>query len=428
MSDTGGARQVWIYIGEGDSNNGQSVAQQILYALREAGCPGATVLRGVGGYGVHNVLHSDLAIEIASHLPLVITFIDRADRVTRILPTLRELVREGVIAVSPVEVVLSSHRVGGPFPRHLMVSDVMSRNVASVRPEVPLGQIVTLLIDRGLRALPVVDASRRVIGIITDGDMLSRGTTDLAVRLQRSMPISARAAQIDGLARHPQRAADLMTPNPETLPDTLPLARAAAVMAAHNRKRMPVVDIDGVLVGMVSRYDLLTTVAEGMRQRPDEPLDLPAGAPATVGEMMLADPPAVSAAAPISEAIEALLDSPLRRAVVVDADRTVVGIITDGDVLRRSARRLPGGALSRLAAWLSGGERPSELQVEGRGRSAADAMTGPVITVRVDAPVSEAIRLMMAHKIKALPVVDGDGHLVGIVGRAGVLAALGEHT
>jgi CBS domain-containing protein len=425
MTDTGLARQVWIYIGEGDSNNGQSVAQQIFQALRDAGCPGATMLRGAGGYGTHNILHTDLAIEIASHLPLVITFIDRADRVERVLPALRALVREGMIAITPVEVVLYHHRAGGPFPRHLMVSDVMSRNVASVSPEAPLAEVVTLLIERGLRALPVLAPGGQVLGIITDGDLLSRGTTGLAVRLQRSLPISERAAQIDGLASQPQRAAELMTPNPETLSDTLPLAQAAAAMAAHNRKRMPVVDIDGVLVGMVSRYDLLTTVAEGMRQRPDEPLDLPAGAPATVGEMMLADPLAVQADAPIAEALDALLESPLRRAVVVDADRAVVGIITDGDVLRRAARRLPGGTLSRLAAWLSGGERPAELQVEGYGRAASDAMTSPVTTVREDAPVAEAIRLMMAHKVKALPVVDADGHLAGIVGRAGVLAALG---
>jgi CBS domain-containing protein len=425
MSDTGGARQVWIYIGEGDSNNGQSVAQQILRSLREAGCPGATMLRGVGGYGTHNVIHSNLAIEIASQLPLVITFIDRADRVARVLPTLRELVREGMIAVSPVEVILYSHRTGGPFPRHLMVSDVMSRNVASVSPEAPLSQIVTLLIDRGLRALPVAAAGGRVVGIITDGDLLSRGRLALSVRLQRSLPISERAAQIDGLAGQPLLAADLMTPEPQTLSDTLPLAQAAAAMAAHNRKRMPVVNIDGVLVGMVSRYDLLTTVAEGIRQRPDEPLDLPAGAPATVGEMLLADPPTVLADAPIAEALDALLESPLRRAVVVDADRAVVGIITDGDVLRRAARLLPGGAMSRLAAWLSGGARLAELQVEARGRVASDVMTGPVVTVRADAPVAEAIRLMMAHKVKALPVIDGDGHLAGIVGRAGVLAALG---
>ncbi len=426
MSDTSAARQVWIYIGEGDSNNGQSVAQQILYALREAGCPGATMLRGVGGYGVHNVLHSDLAIEIASHLPLVITFIDRADRVAQVLPTLHDLVHEGMIAVSPVEVVLYSHRIGGPFPRHLMVSDVMSRNVASVNPEAPISQIVTLLIERGLRALPVVAAGGRVVGIITDGDLLSRGTMGLSLRLQRSLPISERAAQIDDLVDLPQHATDLMTPDPETLSDTLPLAQAAAMMSAHNRKRMPVVDIDGVLVGMVSRYDLLMTVAEGLRQRPDEPLDLPAGAPTTVGEMMLTNPPVVRADTPLAEALDALLESPLRRAVVINADRTVAGIITDGDVLRRAARRLPGGAISRLAAWLNGGERPAELQLEGRGRVAADTMTAPVVTVHANAPVAEAIRLMMAHKVKALPVVDGDGSLVGIVGRAGVLAALGE--
>jgi CBS domain-containing protein len=51
-------------------------------------------------------------------------------------------------------------------------------------------------------------------------------------------------------------------------------------------------------------------------------------------------------------------------------------------------------------------------------------MTSPVVTVTPDTSIPEAIRLMMAHKIKRLPVVDAGGQLVGLVGRAGVLAAV----
>jgi CBS domain-containing protein len=217
-----------------------------------------------------------------------------------------------------------------------------------------------------------------------------------------------------------------MTAGPETIAQDMSLAQAAAIMSGHGRKRMPVVDADGALTGMVSRYDLLKTVAEGLRQRPDEPLELPAGAPATVGAIMLADPPAVRADAPVADAHNALLESPLRRVVVVGEGGAVVGIITDGDLMRRAARRLQGGALGRLAAWLSGGEAPEELQVQARGRVASEAMSGPAVTVAADAPVSEAIRLMMAHGVKALPVVGSTGQLVGLVGRAGLLAALGE--
>jgi CBS domain-containing protein len=85
---------------------------------------------------------------------------------------------------------------------------------------------------------------------------------------------------------------------------------------------------------------------------------------------------------------------------------------------------VPGSALQRLASWFSGGERPTELEVEARGRTAADIMTSPVITVTPDMPIAEAIQLMMANSIKRLPVVDAEGRLLGLIGRAAVLGAL----
>jgi CBS domain-containing protein len=111
----------------------------------------------------------------------------------------------------------------------------------------------------------------------------------------------------------------------------------------------------------------------------------------------------------------------------VDDTNRVVGIITDGDVIQRAAKRARPGGLRSLIDWIGGGTRPEGLEVAARGRTAAAIMTSPVVTVTPEAPISEAIRLMMAHKIKRLPVVDASGRLVGLVGRAGVLAAVSHH-
>lgn len=416
-------QQVWIYIDESDRRHGQPLSNLILELLRRHGCPGATVLRGVAGYGSHNVLHTTMAVDVPSHLPLIITLVDRAERLAKVLPELSELVQEGLITVTPVEVVKATARAGGPFPRHMTVADVMTREVVQIAPGTPIHTIVGLLIDRAVRSLPVVDPSGRVLGILTDGDLLRRGATGLAVALQRELPPGERA--IDTTPDEaPLCAADLMTPDPLVLPMTTTLAQAATVMVEQNLKRIPVVDAAGRLRGMVSRHDLLATVAEGLHERPSEPLQLPAGAPTTVGGLMLTEVPTVHRDTPLAEAIERVLDAAQRRVVVVDERGRVAGIITDGDVLRRAARRLPGGALRRLAGWLTGGERPKELEIEARGRTAAEVMTSPVITVGAGTPVAEAIRLMMAHGVKRLPVIDPDGTLVGLVGRAGLLIAL----
>ncbi len=424
--ETGTTQQVWIYIDESDSHRGRSVSQRILNTLRAAGCPGATVLRGVGGFGVHGVVHSDLIVDVPSHLPLVITFIDRADRVAAVLPVLRELVTEGLITITPVEVIQHSRREGGPFPRHLTIADVMTRDVAHVTPETQVAEVVSLLIDRALRALPVVDGEGRVVGIITDGDLLARGGTTLPVRLQQLLPLGERAAQVATLAEQPLRAAELMTRDPVTLTASTPLAQAAAVMADRDLKRLPVVDTTGRLVGMVSRYDLLKTVAEGLRQRPEQPLRLADGTSSTVSGLMITDVPTVHRATPLAETLDLLLETEQRRVIVVDNDRRVIGIITDGDVLRRAARRVQGSALQRLAHWFSGGARPEGLEVAAKGRTAAEIMSSPVVTVTPETPTAEAIQLMMTHKVKRLPVIDADGRLVGMIGRAAVLSALGS--
>jgi CBS-domain-containing membrane protein/PII-like signaling protein len=421
MEPTDTAQQVWIFLNESDRWHGGPLSVAILELLQREGIAGATALRGIAGYGAHGQIHTATLVELASDLPIVVTFVDRADRVARVLPEVAVLAPHALVSVSPALVFTSGHRAPGPFPAHLVVADVMTRDVARVRPDSLIGEVVVLLIDRALRALPVVDSGEHVIGIITDGDLLARGGTSLSVGLLRALPAPDRPPTPGDSAR------DVMTPNPATLAAATPLAQAAAAMANHNRKRLPVVDAEGRLVGMVSRSDLLKTVAEGLRQQPAQPLALPAGAPATVAAIMMRDVPTVHRDTPLAEALDSLLETEKRRVVVVDDDEHVVGIITDGDVIQRAARRVRPGALRALAAWFGGGSRPEGLEVVARGRTAADIMTSPVITIRAETPVAEAIQLMMAHRIKRLPVVDAEGRLIGLLGRAGVLAAL-SHT
>jgi CBS domain-containing protein len=426
MEHTDSAQQVWIFVKETDQWHHQPLFLVILEFLRREGVAGATVIRGIAGFGARGQIHTATLVELAGELPIVIIFVDQADRVARIMPQLTAMVQVGLISTTPVNVIQKAQRTPGAFPPHLTVADVMTRDVAQVQPDTPVSEIVSLLIDRALRAVPVVDTDRHVVGIITDGDLLTRDVMDLSVEVQRALPLVERAAQIATLADQPHRAADLMTRNPITLSTTTPLAQAAAVMADRKLKRLPVVDEQGRLVGMVSRYDLLKTVAEGLRHNPTEPVQLPAGAPATVGAIMLREVPTVHRDTPLAEMLDRLLETEKRRVVVVDDANHVVGIITDGDVIQRAAKRVRTGALRSLVDWFGGGSRPQGLEVAARGRTAADVMTSPVVTVTPETPIPEAIRLMMAHKIKRLPVVDSSGRLVGLVGRAGVLSAVGH--
>ncbi|MFN8505316.1 DUF190 domain-containing protein [Kouleothrix sp.] len=422
-------QQVWIFIGESDQWHGQPLHLALLSTLRHAGVAGATALRGLAGYGASSRIHTASLVELSGDLPIVVTFVDRADRIAAVMPTIAAMVGEGLITALPVTVLKHAPHHAGPFPPHLTVADVMKREIASVSPDTPVAEIVALLIDRAVRAVPVADAHGRLVGVITDGDLLRRGRLDLPVALQQALPPSDRAAAVAGLAGQPHRAADLMTPAPAWLPAGASLAQAAQLLASRDLKRAPVLDADGRLVGMLSRGDLLDTVAEGMRQRPDDAVQLPAGSPQTVAEVMLRDVPTVRPDTPLADVIERLHESARQRVVVVGADGRVAGIITDGDVLKRAGRAghaEPAG-LRRLARWLGRGERPEERELALRGRHAADVMTSPAISVRADTPIVDAIRQLMQAQVTRMPVVDADERLVGLVGRAGLLRALAAH-
>jgi CBS domain-containing protein len=101
----------------------------------------------------------------------------------------------------------------------------------------------------------------------------------------------------------------------------------------------------------------------------------------------------------------------------------VVGIITDGDLIARATPTERSGVIRSLSRRLVPGQA-DQLSLE--QRAAAQVMTQPVVTLPQDAPLIDALNLMLSHQIKRLPVTDGAGRLVGLVGRAAILQALGQ--
>ncbi|MCC7479490.1 DUF190 domain-containing protein [bacterium] len=80
-----------IYLGEADRYKGRPMYQALVEALREHGIAGATVLRGLMGYGAHSTMHTSALLDLSSDLPIVIEAIDSAEQVEYALEKLREL-------------------------------------------------------------------------------------------------------------------------------------------------------------------------------------------------------------------------------------------------------------------------------------------------------------------------------------------------
>ncbi len=94
-----------IFIGEDDRWEGMPLYEAIVQKAREEGLAGATVLRGVEGFGAHSRLHTARILRLSEDLPVVIEMVDRTDKIERILPDLDRMVTEGMITLEKVRVV-----------------------------------------------------------------------------------------------------------------------------------------------------------------------------------------------------------------------------------------------------------------------------------------------------------------------------------
>jgi PII-like signaling protein len=95
-----------IHIGESDKWHGKSLHEAIVEMLRKEGFSGATVLRGVAGFGGSSVYHTDKILRMSQDLPIVLEVIDAAERIEKILPRLDEMVDGGLITLEKVRVIL----------------------------------------------------------------------------------------------------------------------------------------------------------------------------------------------------------------------------------------------------------------------------------------------------------------------------------
>ncbi len=311
------------------------------------------------------------------------------------------------------------------FGDRLRVQDVMTRLVASVHPETPLRDAVAQLVASNYRALPVVDAQNRVVGIVTNGDLVERGGLRLRVEMLKSLTPELLAGELAALEQG-KSVSDVMTRDVVTVAPGATLSEVAHLMVSRHLKRLPVVDPTRVLLGMISRLDLLRTRSGANPQLAPE---APPRAGRTIGEVMRTDVPTVGRAASLAEVVDAVTSTRLNRALVLDEERRILGVVTDAELVRRlSPRDHPSLAqvlMSRLPFANLPPEQRRELE-QATGTTAEQLMDPHVPTVTVDTPLGEAVATMLREKRKLLPVVDRTGRLLGAVDRADLLRILDE--
>lgn len=98
-----------VYVGEADQYRGRALYEQIVFKARELNMAGATVLRGMMGFGAASRIHTARYLRLSEDLPVVVEIIDTEERIRQILPFLDETVREGLVTMEKVRIIKYRH-------------------------------------------------------------------------------------------------------------------------------------------------------------------------------------------------------------------------------------------------------------------------------------------------------------------------------
>ena len=407
MSEYTEVERVRVYCGETDRHDGRPIYELLVEEARKQGAAGATVLRGVLGFGADSLIHTSKILRLSEDLPMIVEIVDRPERISAILPHLEPLVSRGLI---------TRERLTARFHCPILVRDVMAVDVATVGPDAPLPEVVRLLLTRGVKAVPVVAADGAVLGVITGGDLLTRGGMHTRLSLQERLPAEEQEGELSRLAG--QTARDVMTSPAVTVRDRMSLQAAAKLMSKKGLKRLPVLSEAGRLIGIVTRADILRAAAEVAPAAESLPR-FTAGLFQSARDVMFKAVPTARQGDPLPDVVRKLVNSPLRRVVVVDEEGRVLGLVLDSDLLDRCGPSQKSGLIQALFS------RRKTTDACPLG-TAGEVMQKDVYTTLEDAPLMAVLQKMVATQVKRLVVVDDDNHLLGIVDRDALLRVIAE--
>jgi CBS domain-containing protein len=152
--------------------------------------------------------------------------------------------------------------------------DVMTTHAISVGPDLPVQAVANTLVKNGISAVPVVGNDGKLLGIVSEGDLLRRVETGTERRRSwwLDMISSGRSMAAEFAKTHGLKAEDVMTTFVVTADPDTPLNEIAELMERHGVKRIPIVE-GGQVVGIVSRANLVQALASGMQDEPVENTD-----------------------------------------------------------------------------------------------------------------------------------------------------------
>jgi CBS domain-containing protein len=442
----GKAQALTIYLGESDQWHGMPLYVALVQLLREQGCAGATATRAVAGYGAGGRIHESGHMRLSSDATIVIQVIDQPERLRRLLPRLQEMISGGLITLQEVDVLKYTHAQRRGVSAKLPVRQVMETQVTTVQLDTPVTALLDLLLEAPFRALPVIDRQRRLQGIISTGDLITANVLPmrrgllLKARELDSETLESVETPLEQVQQDTRTAQDVMNQHVHTIRPNATIREAARLMVDTGVRRLPVVETDGILMGMLTRADLLRVVVTSPLMSADassatQPLRI-SGQLSTsaalppqqrpISDYIQTTSAIVNEQASLDEVIDALTLSPLKRVLVVDMQQHIKGIISDVDVLSHLQADMRPGLLAFLTGKANNRPKQTTTRSSNGPTNATTLMNPNVVTIAETATIQETIERMLSSKRKILPVVNVQNRLKGVVGRNDLLRVLIE--
>ena len=417
-------RLIKVYTSEDVVWQGKPVWQAVVDLLKERRIAGRCfVFKGMAGYFETGEVAEQPVKHFTYNMPLKIEIIVPAAVLRSLIDQVTEIIGDGMVVVEKVR-LHSYHSAERLIPQHLKIAEVMTTQVETVDPNTPVDEVIHKMLATSLKDLPVVDAERHVLGIITQENLSDQPHLPLRLGLLARLEPKKIEAYLNRLPLF--SAAEVMTKPVVTIGPDRHILDAIKLMLKYRLKRLPVVDAGNVLVGIIARIDVLRAINQQTRHTAPAAALPGGGSGQKIKEIHNREYETVRPETPVYEVAELIYSRHIQRVAVVDRDNRLVGLISDYDLLP-----VLGNSSEAAADYFIDQKSFRGFHFKGYvekmgAKTAAEVMVRDLVTIAERDTVEDAVRLMTENGLKRLPVVDETGHFKGMISRDALLRTIAE--
>ncbi len=408
-------QRVRIYLNERDSREGMALYIAVLERLRREGATGATALRGMAGFGPGHRMRAIGVSGVADAQPVVIEWVDRVDRVARIMPMLDDLLEQALVTIEDLRAYRARLRSSGPFGS-ATAGEVLDTGAQAASQETSLRDAMRDFLATQQPILPILDEQRHLVAVLNSMDIVRRAALPLPLAVLRALQPEERNGVLQTLPDRP--LSELIADEPRNAYIQAAIPQVVATLIEWGLDALPVLDRDGSYVGIIGENQALRAALHATPTEDAAVRD--AEAPPVVRLLMQTSIPALLASTDTPTGLRQLLASQHQYFVLIEQGAPVA-MLDFATVLTTMEAPL-------RYAWLQAVRTPTvNPALPGADpEQSVLAFAAPIQSIPEMASQNDAIQVMLEGNHERLAVTNEAGQLVGLLAKRTLLRALAQ--